>query len=51
VADAENDKLAKILPINVWKDHQKGDAMIGTPIFSGNEVLQPSSYLMRDKIR
>jgi hypothetical protein len=51
VADEKNDSLAKILPINIWKDHQKGDAMIGTPIFSGDEVLQPSSYLLREKIR
>ena len=51
VADEKDDSLAKILPINIWKDHQKGDAMIGTPIFSGDEVLQPSSYLLREKIR
>ncbi len=51
VADEKNDKQAVILPINIWKDHQKGDSMIGTPLFSGDEKLQPSSFMLRDKIK
>ncbi len=51
VADPQNDKQAVILPINVWKDHQKGDSMIGTPLYRGDEKLQPSSYILRDKIK
>jgi len=51
VADEENSDQAKILPVNIWKDHQKGDSLIGTPLYSGKEVLQPSSYMLRDKIK
>jgi len=51
VADERDDKQAVILPINIWKDHQKGDSMIGTPLFSGDEKLQPSSYMLRDKVK
>lgn len=51
VADEANAEQAKILPVNIWKDHQKGDSLIGTPLYSGKEVLQPSSYMLRDKIK
>lgn len=51
VADEKNEKQAVILPINIWKDHQKGDSMIGTPLYSGDEKLQPSSYMLRDKVK
>jgi hypothetical protein len=51
VADPKNDKQAVILPITIIKDHQKGDSLIGTPLYSGDEVLQPSSYMLRDKIK
>lgn len=51
VADEKNDQQAVILPINIWKDHQKGDSMIGTPLYSGDEKLQPSSYMLRDKVK
>ncbi len=51
VADPKNEKQAVIVPINLWKDHQKGDSIIGTPLFSGDEKLQPSSYMLRDKIK
>jgi hypothetical protein len=51
VADEKNDQQAVILPINIWKDHQKGDSLIGTPLFAGDEKLQPSSYMLRDKIK
>jgi hypothetical protein len=51
VADQENAQQAVILPINIWKDHQKGDSMIGTPLWSGDDTLQPSSYMLRNKIK
>jgi len=51
VADEKNEKQAVILPINIWKDHQKGNSMIGTPLYSGDEKLQPSSYMLRDKVK
>ena len=51
VADLENDQRAVIQPVTVWMDHQKGDTLIGTPLHAGDEILQPASYLLRDKIR
>ncbi len=51
VADEDDESLAIIQPVNIWMDHQKGDSMIGTPLHSGDESLQPGSYLLRDKIQ
>lgn len=50
VADKDDDKLAIIRPVNIWMDHQKGDSMIGTPFYSGDDDLQPSAYMLRDKV-
>ena len=51
IADEDDESLAIIQPVNIWMDHQKGDTLIGTPLHSGDEALQPGSYLLRDKIR
>ena len=51
VADADDESLAIIQPVNIWMDHQKGDSLIGAPLHSGDEDLQPISYLLRDKIQ
>ena len=51
VADEDDDSLAIIRPVNIWMDHQKGDSLIGTPLHSGDEELQPSNYIQRNKIR
>ena len=51
VADAENPELAMDRPINVRKDHLKGDTLIGVPMRSFDEELQPSEYLLRAKLR
>lgn len=51
VADHENPELAIDRPINIWKDHQKGDAMIGTPLDGFGDELQPSDYLLRANIK
>ena len=51
VADHENPELAIDRPVNVWKDHQKGDSMIGTPLRAFEDELQPSSYLLKSKIK
>lgn len=51
IADKANPKLAKIIPVNIWKDHNKGDTMIGVPLYSGDEKLQPHSYLLREKVK
>lgn len=51
VADKDNPEQAIDRPINVRKDHQKGDTMIGVPMRSFDEELQPSEYLLRNKIK
>ena len=51
VADKQNPKQAIDRPINIWKDHQKGDTLIGTPMRSIDETLEPSEYPLRDKIK
>ncbi len=50
VADKANPAQAIDRPINVRMDHQKGDALIGVPMRSFDEELQPNEYLLRDKI-
>lgn len=51
VADHENPELVIDRPINVWKDHQKGDSMIGTPLDGFEDELQPSDYLLKSKVK
>lgn len=51
VADKKNPELAIDRAINVKKDHQKGDTMIGVPLRSFDEELQPSEYLLRSKVK
>lgn len=50
VADHQNAALAIDRPVTVWKDHQKGDSMIGTPLWGFEDELQPSSYLLREHV-
>ena len=51
VADKADKNLAIIRPVTIIKDHQKGDSLIGTPMYSGDDELQPSAYLLRAKIK
>lgn len=51
VADHENPKQAIDRPINIIKDHQKGDTMIGVPMRSFNEALQPSEYYLIKNVK
>ncbi|MCA9272277.1 MAG: hypothetical protein KDA31_04440 [Phycisphaerales bacterium] len=51
VADHENPDLAIDRPINIWKDHQKGDSMIGVPLYGFEDELQPSSYLLKSNVK
>ncbi|MEO0514215.1 MAG: hypothetical protein AAF086_02830 [Planctomycetota bacterium] len=51
IAVKDNPDLAKIIPVNVYKDHMKGDTMIGTPMFAGDEELPPRFFLLRDNIK
>lgn len=46
VADHENPKQAIDRPVNIIKDHQEGDKMIGVPMRSFDEALQPSEYYL-----
>ncbi len=51
IADVDDNSLAIIRPVTIIKDHQKGDSLIGTPMYAGSDALQPSAYLLRDKIK
>ena len=51
IADHENPELAIDRAINIIKDHQKGDSMIGVPLRGFEDELPPSSYMLRSKIR
>lgn len=51
VPDHENAELVIDRPINIWKDHQKGDSMIGVPLWGFEDELQPSDYLLRTKVK
>ena len=51
VADKSNPDQAIDRPINVRKDHQSGDKLIGVPMRSFEESLEPSEYLLRNKIK
>lgn len=46
VADHENPKQAIDRPVNIIKDHQEGDKMIGVPFRSFDEALTPSEYYL-----
>ena len=51
VGDKTNPKLAIDRPINVRMDHQSGDSLIGVPMRSFGEELQPNEYFLRSKIK
>ena len=51
VADKKDSSLAIIRPINIWKNHQKGDTLIGTPLDSIDDDLIPNDYLLKSKIK
>lgn len=51
VADTQDSKLAIDRPVNVWKDHQKGNTMIGVPFYAFGDELEPSAYMLRSRIQ
>ena len=51
VQDHENPKQAIDRPINIVKDHQKGDKMIGLPYRSFDEALTPSEYYLIKNVK
>lgn len=50
IAVKDDPKLAKIIPVTVYKDHMRGDTMFGTPLFAGDEELPPRFFLLRETI-
>ena len=50
VRDHENAEQAIDRPVNVIKDHQKGDTMIGVPMRSFDEELSPGEYYLVSNI-
>ncbi len=51
VADHENPELAIDRPLTIWKDHQQGDSMIGTPLYGFKDELQPNDYLLKSNVK
>ncbi len=51
VQDHENPKQAIDRPINIIKDHEKGDKMIGVPFRSFDEALTPSEYYLIENVK
>lgn len=51
VQDHENPKQAIDRPINIVKDHQKGDKMIGIPFRSFDEKLTPGEYYLVENVK
>jgi len=50
VADPADPTLAIDRPVTVIRDHQKGDAMIGVPLYSIKDELQPRAYMLRQHV-
>lgn len=44
-------KTAVIQPVNVRKDHLKGDKLTGHPMRSGDEEVEPQSILLLEKVK
>lgn len=51
VADAQDKRLAIIRPVTIIKDHQKGGSLIGVPLWNIKDEIQPSSYVLRAKVK
>ena len=46
-----NDKLAVIRPINIYKNHMKGDTIASFPLFGLKEKLQPNELIPLAKVK
>lgn len=46
-----DDKLAVVRPVNLFKDHLKGDTLTAAPFHKMSDELQPQSLLLLTKIR
>lgn len=51
VADHENPEQAIDRPVTIFKDHQNEDKMIGVPLRSFDEALQPSEYYLIKNVK
>ncbi len=50
VADDANPDRAILRPINMIRDHQDGDTVIGVPLWSFEDDVPPSSRMLRSKL-
>lgn len=46
-----DDQLAVVRPINLYKNHLKGDTITASPMDTIDEELQPHRYLMLEKVK
>jgi hypothetical protein len=46
-----NDKLAVIRPVNLFKDHMKGDSLRAFPFDGKDEELQPQRFLLLKRVK
>ncbi len=46
-----DDQLAVIRPVNIWKDHTKGDTIKYFPMDEAGDELLPGDFMMIDKIK
>ena len=46
-----DDDLVVIRPVNLWKDHLKGDSINAFPLHDTSDELQPQSFLLRSRVR
>lgn len=44
-------KLAVVRPINMWKDHLSNDQIIGLPLNTPTDELQPHEFLLLEKVK
>ncbi len=51
VADEDNAEQVVDRPINVYRDHESGDSLSASPLHGFSEPLQPSSYLLRSRVK
>ena len=51
LAVKHDDKMAIIRPINLWKDHLKGDSVNAFPFHEEGWELQPSDYMLLENLK
>jgi hypothetical protein len=46
-----DDKLAEIQPVTIWKNHISNDELKAYPLFDKDWELEPSSLMLREKVK